>query len=75
VVVGAVTEVGELVYEYEPRDQSHTCWNAGDAPCCVLELVSPAGFEHLFDEPGERMAAAQVVSVAAVLDVSALAAR
>ncbi|MDP1858701.1 MAG: hypothetical protein Q8K82_08520, partial [Gemmatimonadaceae bacterium] len=25
-------------------------WNAGDEPCRILEIISPAGFEHFFAE-------------------------
>jgi hypothetical protein len=25
-------------------------WNAGDGLCRILEIISPAGFEHSFDE-------------------------
>jgi mannose-6-phosphate isomerase-like protein (cupin superfamily) len=39
---------GDLVHK--PRDQWHTFWNAGDEPCRILEIISPAGFEHFFDE-------------------------
>jgi mannose-6-phosphate isomerase-like protein (cupin superfamily) len=39
---------GELVHK--PRDQWHTFWNAGDEPCRILEIISPAGFEHFFAE-------------------------
>jgi mannose-6-phosphate isomerase-like protein (cupin superfamily) len=39
---------GELVMK--PRDQWHTFWNAGDQPCRVLEIISPAGFEGFFAE-------------------------
>ena len=39
---------GDLVYK--PRGQWHTFWNAGDEPCRILELISPAGFERFFDE-------------------------
>lgn len=39
---------GELVFK--PRDQWHTFWNAGDQPCRILELISPAGFERYFEE-------------------------
>jgi quercetin dioxygenase-like cupin family protein len=54
---------GTLVFK--PRDQWHTFWNAGDEPCRILEIISPAGFEHLFrvmaDDPdamdGESAAA------------------
>jgi len=39
---------GELVFK--PRNQWHTFWNAGDEPCRILELISPAGFEGFFRE-------------------------
>jgi len=39
---------GELVFK--PRDQWHTFWNAGEEPCRVLEIISPAGFERYFAE-------------------------
>jgi len=45
VVIG---EPGDLIYK--PRDQWHTFWNAGDEPARLLEIVSPAGFEHFFEE-------------------------
>ena len=41
-------EVGELAFK--PREQWHTFWNAGDEPCRILEIISPGGFEHFFDE-------------------------
>ena len=66
-------EPGDLVFK--PRNQWHTFWNAGDTPCRILEIISPAGFEHFFNELGEQMAAAQAVSVAGVPDISGLAAR
>ena len=43
-------EVGDLVFK--PREQWHTFWNAGDAPCRILEIIAPGGFEHFFDELG-----------------------
>jgi mannose-6-phosphate isomerase-like protein (cupin superfamily) len=39
---------GDLVYK--PRGQWHTFWNAGDEPCRILEIISPAGFEKFFAE-------------------------
>jgi mannose-6-phosphate isomerase-like protein (cupin superfamily) len=39
---------GDLVHK--PRGQWHTFWNAGDEPCRILEIISPAGFEHFFAE-------------------------
>jgi mannose-6-phosphate isomerase-like protein (cupin superfamily) len=41
-------EAGDLVHK--PRDQWHTFWNAGDAPCRILEIIAPGGFEDFFDE-------------------------
>ena len=42
---------GDLVFK--PRDQWHAFWNAGDGPCRILEIISPGGFEHLFEEAAE----------------------
>ncbi|MGH2929871.1 MAG: cupin domain-containing protein, partial [Solirubrobacteraceae bacterium] len=39
---------GELAVK--PRHQWHTFWNPDDAPCRVLEVISPGGFEHFFEE-------------------------
>jgi mannose-6-phosphate isomerase-like protein (cupin superfamily) len=39
---------GDLVFK--PRNQWHTFWSAGDEPCRILEIISPAGFEHFFHE-------------------------
>jgi mannose-6-phosphate isomerase-like protein (cupin superfamily) len=47
-------EPGDLVFK--PRNQWHTFWNAGDTPCRILEIISPAGFEHFFDELAAEMA-------------------
>lgn len=48
---------GDLVFK--PRNQWHTFWNAGDAPCRILEIIAPGGFEAIFaimaDDP-EAMA-------------------
>ena len=66
-------EAGDLVFK--PRNQWHTFWNAGDTPCRLLEIISPAGFEHFFNELGEQMAAAKAVSVVAVSDLAGLGAR
>jgi mannose-6-phosphate isomerase-like protein (cupin superfamily) len=45
-----VVEAGPGDLVYKPRDQWHTFWNAGDEPCLILELISPAGFEQFFAE-------------------------
>lgn len=47
-------EVGDLAFK--PREQWHTFWNAGDEPCRILEIISPGGFEHFFDELGAILA-------------------
>lgn len=39
---------GDLIFK--PRNQWHTFWNAGDEPARLLEIISPAGFEHFFNE-------------------------
>lgn len=41
-------EPGALVLK--PRGQWHAFWNAGDAPCRILEIIAPAGFEGFFSE-------------------------
>src|SRR6266496_4291032 len=41
-------EAGDLAFK--PRERWHTFWNASDGPCRILEIISPAGFEHYFDE-------------------------
>jgi mannose-6-phosphate isomerase-like protein (cupin superfamily) len=47
-------EAGDFVFK--PREQWHTFWNAGDEPCRILEIISPGGFEHYFDELGDLVA-------------------
>ena len=46
---------GDLVFK--PRGVAHAFWNAGDAPARLLELISPAGFEHYFRELAPLLAA------------------
>jgi len=48
-------EVGDFVFK--PREQWHTFWNPDDEPCRILEIISPGGFEHFFDEFAARLAA------------------
>ncbi|HMP89521.1 MAG TPA: cupin domain-containing protein [Kiritimatiellia bacterium] len=43
-----VAEAGDWVFK--PRGQWHTFWNAGDEPCEIIEVISPAGFENFFRE-------------------------
>ncbi|HEX5850821.1 MAG TPA: cupin domain-containing protein [Rubrobacter sp.] len=46
-----IAEEGTLVFK--PRNQWHAFWNAGDEPCRILEIISPGGFERLFEETAE----------------------
>ena len=54
---------GDLIFK--PRQQWHTFWNAGDEPARILEIISPAGFEHYFAElvelGGSRTASPQAL--------------
>ena len=45
-----VVYANEGDFVFKPRNQWHTFWNAGDMPCRILEIISPSGFEHFFDE-------------------------
>jgi len=45
-----VVEAGPGDLVHKPRNQWHTFWNAGDEPCRILEIISPAGFERFFRE-------------------------
>ena len=47
-------EAGDFVFK--PREQWHTFWNAADGPCRILEVISPGGFEHLFEELASAIA-------------------
>ena len=35
-------------YITKPRGETHAMWNAGEAPARMIEVISPAGFEHFF---------------------------
>ncbi|MDX6485417.1 MAG: hypothetical protein QOF43_570 [Gaiellaceae bacterium] len=52
-----IAEPGTWVFK--PRNQWHTFWNAGDTPCEIIEIISPAGFENFFRELGEVYAAGE----------------
>ena len=44
-------------YITKPRGEMHTMWNAGPSPARMIEVISPAGFEHFFRELAEFVAA------------------
>jgi mannose-6-phosphate isomerase-like protein (cupin superfamily) len=43
-----VVTAGPGTWVFKPRKQWHTFWNAGDTPCEIIEIISPAGFEDYF---------------------------
>jgi mannose-6-phosphate isomerase-like protein (cupin superfamily) len=45
-----VVTAGVGSWVFKPRGQWHTFWNAGDEPCEIIEVISPAGFEDFFRE-------------------------
>jgi mannose-6-phosphate isomerase-like protein (cupin superfamily) len=47
-------DAGDLAFK--PRNQWHTFWNAGEGPCRILEIISPGGFEHAFEEVAAALA-------------------
>ena len=44
-------------YITKPRGELHTMWNAGPEPARMIEVISPAGFEHCFREMADLTAA------------------
>ena len=62
-------EVGDLAFK--PRDQWHTFWNAGDTPCEIIEIISPAGFEKFFRELAEVFAGGPEPDLARFADLRA----
>jgi quercetin dioxygenase-like cupin family protein len=44
-------------YITKPRGELHAMWNAGRVPARMIEIISPAGFEHFFREVAEVIAA------------------
>ena len=55
-----VVEAGPGDLVFKPRNQWHTFWNAGDEPCRILEIISPAGFERFFQELSDMGGVTQV---------------
>ncbi|GIF51731.1 cupin domain [Asanoa ferruginea] len=47
-------------YITKPRGELHAMWNAGAVPARMIEIISPAGFEHFFREVAEMIAAGPV---------------
>ncbi len=45
-----VVPAGPGQWVLKPRRRWRTFWNAGDLPCEIIEVISPAGFENYFRE-------------------------
>ena len=58
-------------YITKPRGEVHTMWNAGAVPARMIEVISPAGFEHFFREMSELLADGQPPSPDVVLAIAA----
>ena len=52
-----VVEAGPGDLVFKPRNQWHTFWNAGDEPCRIREIISPAGFEQFLRELSDLVGA------------------
>ena len=44
-------------YITKPRGELHAMWNAGTEPARMIEVITPAGFEHFFAEMADLTAA------------------
>jgi quercetin dioxygenase-like cupin family protein len=49
-------------YITKPRGELHAMWNAGTVPARMIEIISPAGFEHFFREVVEMVEAGPVTA-------------
>lgn len=49
--------LGSGGYITKPRGEVHAMWNAGSVPARMIEIISPAGFEHFFRELADMTAA------------------
>src|SRR5215210_3462295 len=47
---GEVTTAGPGAYIMKPRGIFHTFWNAGTERVRFVEIITPGGFEHYFEE-------------------------
>jgi quercetin dioxygenase-like cupin family protein len=52
--------LGQGGYVAKPRNELHAMWNASDVPALMIEIISPAGFEHFFREVAELVAAGPI---------------
>ena len=54
--------LGSGGYITKPRGEMRAMWNAGTVPARMIEIVSPAGFEHFFRELAKWSAQVQRTS-------------
>jgi len=47
--------LGQGGYIAKPRGELHAMWNAGSVPARMIEIISPAGFEHFFRQVAEMI--------------------
>ncbi|RSS64892.1 cupin domain-containing protein [Streptomyces sp. WAC07061] len=47
--------LGSGGYITKSRGELHAMWNAGPVPARMIEIISPAGFEHFFRELAEML--------------------
>lgn len=52
-IAGQVLQAGPGAVLVKPRGVPHAFWNPGDQPARLLEIISPAGFEHYFTGPAD----------------------
>ena len=70
--------LGEEVHEVEaggyvlkPRGIPHAFWNPGPEPARIVEIFSPAGFEHYFEELSAILSAGGPPDVEAIGELAA----
>jgi mannose-6-phosphate isomerase-like protein (cupin superfamily) len=51
--------LGRGGYLVKPRGLLHSFWNPTDEPARILEIITPAGFEHYFEELGGYFASVE----------------
>ncbi len=58
-------------YITKPRNELHAMWNAGSVPARMIEVISPAGFEHFFYELSELLTSDGSPDVAQIAGLAA----
>ena len=66
-----VHEVEAGGYVLKPRGAPHAFWNPGPESARFVEIFSPAGFEHYFEELAQILSAGGPPDVAAIGELAA----